>query len=234
MHEGKLADRRYRLAVQDARPADRHREAHGLPDPLVEPGQVVLAQLADYLLRVEPGLPQALVGVDVADPGHHRLVEQRRLQPPAPPALQPLAEGLEGEIGREQVRSQGKLFDITHQIGGRQEPDAGEVSDIGEPELDARREVEPQRGGFVRQRRVVGRDRMASSEAGDRFPPGDELAGQLEVDHGGERLEDEPEVLAPSPDLEQPAAGEKLEAEPGEGLDQPGTVQLEAGHRPAG
>src|SRR5919108_3331940 len=57
-----------------------------------EPNRPIEARLVrglerrDRTQRVQPGQPQCLVGVDVADTGEERLVEQERLEPSLPPA----------------------------------------------------------------------------------------------------------------------------------------------------
>src|SRR5207244_3322864 len=71
-----------------------------------DPGAEVLAVLEPHRAgrreRVEPGSPERLVGVDVADAGDTRLVEQERLQRRRPTERES-GQALGGELARERL-----------------------------------------------------------------------------------------------------------------------------------
>ena len=70
-----------RGVVVDGRAAPLDGLDQDRPDRLVEVALVGDPQRADRAERVQPRAPQRLVGVDVADAGHERLVEEQRLEP---------------------------------------------------------------------------------------------------------------------------------------------------------
>ena len=75
-----------RRVVVDRRAAPLDRLGQDGPDLAVEARLVGRAEGRAPPERVEPRAPERLVGVDVADPGDERLVEQQRLEPAAPAA----------------------------------------------------------------------------------------------------------------------------------------------------
>ncbi len=81
-----------RGVVVDGAAAALDRLGEDPPERLVEVALIGRPQRPSRPQRVEPGGPQRLVGVDVADAGDERLVEQERLQPARPPP-DPLTEG---------------------------------------------------------------------------------------------------------------------------------------------
>ena len=92
--------------------------------------------------RVEPRLPQRLVGVDVADARDERLVEEERLQPPgaasdAPPEVAQRERRVEGL--RADLREQRGAADFRDQLTGdgvpAVQPDLPELADVPEPQL---------------------------------------------------------------------------------------------------
>ena len=131
--------------------------------------------------RVEPGPPQRLVRVDVADARDERLVDEQRLQPRPPPA-DPMAELPQREPRIERLRA-----DVVERVVvGAVQADPAELADVAEPELAA--VVEPEREPLVR----VARQRGGHDE---------QLARHLEVDREeGATREVEDELLAPAPD----------------------------------
>ena len=81
--------------VAEARPAVGDPLAQDLPDRPMQSPHVLRLEGVRGAQRVEPRPPQGLVGVDVADPGDERLVEQQRLQLRRSP-LEALGEPLHG------------------------------------------------------------------------------------------------------------------------------------------
>ena len=131
--------------------------------------------------------PERLVGVDVADAGHERLVDEERLEPAAPGA-DPLPEDAE----REPVVQRLGADVVERVVVGRVQPDAPELADVAEAQLAA--VVERQREALVRIQR-----------AGRRHH--EQLAGHLEVDReerAGVEVDDH--LLAPPPDRLDPTA----------------------------
>ena len=67
-------------------------------DGPMEPPHLVRCQGVGATQRIEPCAPQRLIGVDVADAGDERLVEQQRLEARAP-SVQPLGQPRRAEAG---------------------------------------------------------------------------------------------------------------------------------------
>ena len=137
--------------------------------------------------RVQPRAPQGLVGVDVADAGDERLVDEQRLEP------RPAAADAGPELAQREPRVQRLRPDAVERVVVRAvQPDPPELADVAEPELAA--VVERQREPLVR----VGRQRRGHHE---------QLAGHLEVDgQEGAAGEVEDQLLAAPPDLLDPPA----------------------------
>jgi hypothetical protein len=57
-------------------------------------GHLVVAQRVDAPQRVNTGLEQGILDIDVADPGDPLLVEQERLDRPPPPPQEPVTKPL--------------------------------------------------------------------------------------------------------------------------------------------
>src|SRR5206468_9324735 len=80
---------------------------------------------------MEAGGPQRLVGVDVADAGDERLVEEERFQA-ALPATDQAAEGGNGERVGQRLGSGRRERIVTRP---EIEPDPAELADVAEPDL---------------------------------------------------------------------------------------------------
>ena len=94
-----------RGVVVDRAAAPLDRLGQDPPDRVVEVPLVGRPQRPGGPQRMEPRGPQRLVGVDVADPGDERLVEQERLEPALPPA-QPAPEVAHRERRVERLRTE--------------------------------------------------------------------------------------------------------------------------------
>ena len=92
-----------RRVVVDRAAAPLDRLGQDRADRLEQAALVGRAERADGPQRMEPGRPQRLVGVDVADAGDERLVEQQWLEP-ALAAAQPAAEVAQRERRVERLR----------------------------------------------------------------------------------------------------------------------------------
>jgi hypothetical protein len=126
--------------------------------------------------------PQRLVGVDVADTGHQRLVEQLTLDarlPPADPAHEPVVV----ELGVQRVA--GDVRDLGRQLGAalrHQQP--AEHALVGEPQLTAREPVSAEREPHPQVPVVRGADRLEPIEGGGfrRVPKSAGDVARLEAD----------------------------------------------------
>ena len=187
---------------------DRASAAHdGLgqdpPDLVVQVPLVGGSQRPGRPERMEPGRPQRLVGVDVADAGDERLVEQERLEP-ARPLAQPAPEVAHRERRVERLRTERRedraATDLGHQLAGHRvaavEADLPELADVAEADLAAVGQLEDQ--PHVRVLGRLGRD-------------DEQLAGHLQVDRQGRvagQVDDD--LLGAPPDGLDPSPGDGL------------------------
>ncbi len=157
--------------------------------------------------RVEPGAPERLVRVDVADPGDEGLVEQERLESPAaaakPPPEGPQREGgVErlGSVPGEQRAAVLRVQDRAASRVPRPEPYPAELADVAEAELAA----------------VVQREAQVDVPVGrGAGRHHEELAGHLEVDRqrGTARQVHDDQLRAPA---------DRVDAAPGHGAGERG------------
>ena len=163
-----------RRVVIDRASAPHDRLGQDPPDRVVQMTLVGGPQRPGGPQRMEPGRPQRLVGVDVADARDERLVEKERLEPPRP-AAQPAPEVAHRELAVERLRTErredGAAADLGHQLAGHRvasvEPDLPELADVTEAQLATVGELEDQ--SDVRVLGRVGRD-------------DEQLAGHLQMD----------------------------------------------------
>ncbi len=171
---------------------------------------------------VQPGPPQRLVGVDVADPADQGLVEQGPLHAGLLLA-QPRDEQLVVELGVEGVA--GNVGDRGRQVGAaRDDGEPAERPLVDEPQLAAAvAEGEPD--AQVRLERLLGRD-------------DEELAAHPEMPREGVAgVEREPEVLSPAAGREDRPAGQQVDEVLRAGLvpsDGAGMADLHGGDLTAG
>ena len=196
-----------RGVVVDRASAPHDRLGQDPPDLVVQMPLVRRAQRAGRPERVESGRPQRLVGVDVADPGDERLVEQERLEP-ARPLAQPASEVADRERRVERLgperREDRAAADLGHQLAGHRvaavEPDLPELADVAEAHLAAVGQLEDE--PHVRVHGCLGRD-------------DEQLAGHLEVDgQGGIAGQVDDDLLGAPPDGLDPSPGDGLARTP--------------------
>ena len=144
---------------------------------------------------MEAGGPERLVGVDVADAGDERLVEEERLEA-ALPAADPAPKRRHGERVRERLGARLREGIV---VRGDVQPHPTELADVAEPDLPAVLELEHESDV-----RIV-RNALAHDE---------QLAGHLEVDRQeGVAVERDDDLLAAPRDALDPAtrdAGREL------------------------
>ena len=187
--------------VVDRAAASHDRLGEDSPDREVEAPLVGRSQGGRRPEGVEPGGPERLVGVDVADAGHERLVQEERLQASAA-GPQPAPKGTDGEgileglrTGPGEDRRPTGLMNRLARCGIEVvEADSPELADIAETELPAVVEGDDQADVTVERR--PGRDH-------------EQLPGHLEVDrHEGPTGQPDHELLAAASDGLDAAAGE--------------------------
>ena len=74
---------------------------------LVEKGNFIGAKAVCRAQRVNSGVVQAFVGVNVANPGNERLVEQQGFDLPMTPG-QTVAQGIDSKLIRQRFRAEGR------------------------------------------------------------------------------------------------------------------------------
>ena len=140
-----------RRVVVDRAPATLDGLGQHGPDRVVQPSFVGRPERPGGPQRMEPRRPQRLVGVDVADAGQERLVEQQRLEPAgSPPDQAPEVTHGEGRIERlrSERREDRRPADLGDQVAAQRvaavQPDPAELADVAEPELPAVGQLEDQ------------------------------------------------------------------------------------------
>ena len=232
MHEGKLADVRLSLGVENVGAADRHGVLHSGDDPVIQPLDLALAEGAGESLGMDARLPQALVGVDVPDSSYHRLIQQRGLDLGSLASRKTLFKEFSGELGGEQIRPQLETGNVVVYRTVRHEPDAPEVPDVGQIEVRVPLEIEAQMGRLVRQWCVIGGNRMAGREAGDATPRPTSWPLSLRWMTALRIVEGEEQVLAEAIDASESLAAQIIEPEATFRDDQLGEPQLEVDDAP--
>ena len=93
------------------------------------------AELVGHAIGAQPRLVQDLVGVDVADPGDHVLVEQQRLEQAVPRAQQP-AQHRQRELTGDRVDTEvGQLRQFDGDVVRVEHDDLAERARVDEPQL---------------------------------------------------------------------------------------------------
>ena len=184
--------------VGERRAAGLDGRSEDLPHGVVEPLDGTGPERGRGRLRVDPGLEERLVGVDIADAGDPRLVEEEALD--AAPA--PLQDGPElGQVNFKRLGAQaGQLAARGRRIALDAEQEA-ELADVAEAELVAAvAEADDEPRVFVSRRPL---------------PREQELAGHLEVeDERPPALDLDEEHLAAPADSDDAAAAQRLEPLP--------------------
>ena len=194
-----------RRVVVDRAAAPLHRFGQDVAQSLVEPADVGRPERLRLAERMKTGPPQRFVGVDVAHSGKEVLVQEQRLEPPAPSRDQ-VRESARREVVGKRLRAPGEdawRLALDRQPGGRipaVQPDPPELAHVAEPELAAIVEHEHQVDVAILRRR-----------RGD----DEELAGHLEMNRhhrkfrvGRGRAQPDQELLAAPADSFDLASGD--------------------------
>ncbi len=100
----------------------------------VKPAKIKKTQPAGFGLGVDSGGKEDFVGVDIADPGDHRLIEKKRLEPAA------AVSETRGEVRKIEVKrlraETAQLIDLIL-LGGFDQADKTELSDVRKTKLQA-------------------------------------------------------------------------------------------------
>src|SRR4029077_4893239 len=94
--------------IGDRRPAQDDRFPQNILQPAAHRPRFFPAELGSQPRWMDPGSPQAFIGIDIADAAQHALVQQERLDPRAAPA-KPLGEFFLADFERVGAES-GQLF----------------------------------------------------------------------------------------------------------------------------